>query len=502
MKKKAILAIGAALLLAASACLAGCGARAGKLYDAKEKEPVVAVQEITGMPAGYDLNSVSRWGTARFRKADTAIEGGMAEMLYNAETGKWTEVSGTTSLVSGDMRYISTANEAGQYDYTVYCGGEAFSSGTSAQRLTVRGGVLYTDKNVFYCTPDGTPVQAESLSAPVLTANCVRCGDVYYDMEDEMIYTFKKDGEFRAAEPVQKIVPDRNSEEVASWEVDGKLFLQYSAAVPDDSAKYTYYDDTARSKMKLVTRSYDLSSGKVKSYDDFGYVAEDLLSAEDDYVVLAVRRVTEDKLLSDYANLQTFGKDGKVYVDLQKLLPGAEGLVIHDGYVFLSAGDVTKVYKGSSLRGTVYAVSGMSYSGSGTFAKGSRQYSPEGELVRTLADGAEVLWTNGKGTTYYTLEADTGEVKLCSVDASGVTLERGTSPIEYADGKLLCMNAAAGYSLIDIFSDTAIFENIALTAPSVAIRSAENEDRGKGYSFVVGTTAAGTRTWLVTETAQ
>lgn len=492
MKKKAFVAVAAALLLGAAICFSGCGAKAGDLYDAKEKDPVVAVRELTDIPAGYELQFVNRWGTAALQ----STQNGETWLYYNMETGKSSVIEGTSYTVSGDMRYTSSGpNEAGLYEYKVYCGGELYSSGTSRQALAVTNGVLYTDSESFYCAPDGTPVTGENATDVPLTANYLRSGDTYYSMAGDMIYSFKESGKFCGAASVWKVIPDWDGSSRTFWAVDGKLFVQYSAAVPDDSQKYTYYDGTE--KMKLVTRSYDLGSCKVESHGDFGFVVENVLQTEDDYVLVSGSRVTEDKLLTRQDDmLQTFGKDGKVYVDLQSLMPGVEGVAFEDGYAFLAAGDLVQIYKGSSLRGTIRTSSGMVYTGNGTVSFGNQQYTLTGELQRTLATDATVVWTNGNGTTYYTQVSEAGEVKLWSVDEGGVLQEKGSDPREIDAGLWLVKNAEGIYSLIDVRTDTAVFENVALTAPSVAVFSAENEEREKTYTVIQGED----KYWLVTET--
>ena len=110
MKKKMFFTVAAALLLGAAVCFSGCGAKAGKLYDAKEKDPVVAVRELLDIPAGYELQFVNRWGTATLQAAD----GSDTWAYYNVETGKSVIIEGTTYPVSGDMRYKSSGpNDAG-----------------------------------------------------------------------------------------------------------------------------------------------------------------------------------------------------------------------------------------------------------------------------------------------------------------------------------------------------------------------------------------------------
>lgn len=492
MKKKMFFTVAAALLLGAAVCFSGCGAKAGKLYDAKEKDPVVAVRELIDIPAGYELQFVNRWGTATLQAAD----GSDTWAYYNVETGKSVIIEGTTYPVSGDMRYKSSGpNDAGLYEYNVYCGGELYSSGTSMQAPAVSNGVLYTDREIYYSTPEGIPVKGVGTVDAVLTASYFHSGDTYYSMTGDMIYSFKESGKFCGATSIWKIIPDWDGSMRAYWAVGGKLFVQYSAAVPDDSQKYTYYNGTE--KMKLVTRSYDLGSCKVESHDDFGFVVDNVWKTEDDYVLVSGSRVTEDKLLTRQDDiLQTFGTDGKVYVDLQSLMPGVEGVAFEDGYAFLAAGDRVQIYKGSSLRGTIWSFSGMTYTGSGTVSYGNRQYTPDGEFLRAFGEGEKVVWTNGKGTTYYTKDAGAGEIRLCSEDKGGVVQERGSDPREVDDGLWLVKNASGTYSLIDIRSDTVVFENVALAPPAVTLFSMENEEKEKTYTVIQGEN----RYWLLTET--
>ena len=507
MKKKMVFAVAAALLLTASVCFSGCGARAGKLYDAKE-EFSVTVQELPGIPTGYSIQFINEWGTANFAPQD----GTSGILYYNVCTGKSVMIEETAYAVSGDMLYTcEPMNENGLYNYKVFCGAQYFSSGFSSTKPYTRNGALYTDSFVYYCKPDGTPVEENGALGFVLTAKYTRSGDYYVCYDSGAVYVFDKDGKFLRADDMAKLIPDWNGADVVRWAADGKLFLQYSLTLPDDSEEYTFYSGEKSSndygkdkKVKLVTLSYDCGSGKIKTHDDFGFLVRNVYCAEDKYAVLTGSRVTEEKTLSAYMyEVQAYGKDGKVYVDLQELMPGAEIFKVEDGYVFLGTSSKMQIYKGSSLLGEVGGIGEVVYTGSGTVSYGNKQYAPDGTTLRTLSTDAIVLWTGKTGTTYFTKKIGTGLSKLYSMGEDGIERERGANAYEPYDGLWMVQNASSGYDMINVHRDLIIFENIPLLRMAVNVVSSElmnDKDTTVTYTVIEGAVSEGNRYWLMTET--
>ncbi len=113
------------------------------------------------------------------------------------------------------------------------------------------------------------------------------------------------------------------------WNVGNTAFIQFSQYLPDDAKKYDYITSGMTQmgpvtvKANYFTYSYDLEKQKSKEID-FDYLVNYVeASYNDETCVLNCSEIIDQRVMAaDF--VQSFNKKGKVVVDLQKLVPGAE----------------------------------------------------------------------------------------------------------------------------------------------------------------------------------
>ena len=113
--------------------------------------------------------------------------------------------------------------------------------------------------------------------------------------------------------------------------------------MPDDSEEYDYYD--SKGKHDLLTYRLDLSCGKAARVDMDYVVGKVLTAINDDCVALQVSAIENNRIMeNDVA--QIFGTDGKVAVDLQSMVPGAEQVTVQGKYLIIDDGQNSFLYEG------------------------------------------------------------------------------------------------------------------------------------------------------------
>ena len=166
-----------------------------------------------------------------------------------------------------------------------------------------------------------------------------RVGDYYIKGAD----VFNKDGKYLYTITESILNLPSGAVNLESWSVGNFLFGQGSIRVPDDSEEYDYYD--SKGKHDLLTYRLDLSCGKAARVDMDYVVGKVLTAINDDCVALQVSAIENNRIMeNDVA--QIFGTDGKVAVDLQSMVPGAEQVTVQGKYLIIDDGQNSFLYEG------------------------------------------------------------------------------------------------------------------------------------------------------------
>lgn len=168
-------------------------------------------------------------------------------------------------------------------------------------------------------------------------------GDYY--VTDDM-YVFDKNGKYLYTLDIEASlnVPE-GANKSGSWTVGNFAFLQYSIRLPDDSKEYDVYDPSGNAKYDLVTYRLDLKNGKITEVD-MDYIVEDSSATINDGCVALEVREIEDGYVLPNTLVQTFGTNGKVAVDLQKLVPGAKSISVQGKYLIIRDSKNAYLYEG------------------------------------------------------------------------------------------------------------------------------------------------------------
>lgn len=139
-------------------------------------------------------------------------------------------------------------------------------------------------------------------------------------------------------------------DELYTWYVDGRYFVQYAERMPSDAKEYDFvaeqesYFGYQTVKYDLITKSYDLKDDKVRDVE-LNFLVDDVeIYSYEKSVVLAGQEIKDQKI-NGATIVQSFDKNGDVYVDLQAIAPGAYDVDYDSVNLYLYHGyeDVTVV---------------------------------------------------------------------------------------------------------------------------------------------------------------
>lgn len=142
----------------------------------------------------------------------------------------------------------------------------------------------------------------------------------------------------------------------ATWSVGNRLFFQYNYELPQSAKKYDFvsYDPNGGNvqKYKLVTAYYNVKKDKIKEIDFDYYVNSEVdVLLNDELTLLSVREIKDEQIMTS-ALVQSFDDSGKVAVDIQKLVPGANDVTpLTDDAVLIEDDTTSYVYQGKKLVG-------------------------------------------------------------------------------------------------------------------------------------------------------
>lgn len=415
---------------AAAACLALAGAfMLGAAGCHSEPAPASGLEEslrigrfISSEPVseleGYTVSSVDGSGIARiYRNNDTATEYGLYDLtngeMVVSKKSEFERVSG----YSGFYYTLETETQGTspeltyKYTYTFYDGAvKAETVVQDSSRFIVSDGIgTFADGKVIYKDVAGEVYYGERGVRPVATsANAFKMGNYYVVRADDSVYgVFDRNGRFLRTTDKTLACDVPEGTPVQQWQVGSRLFEQYRVSLPDDAANYDYY--SGNTKYDLQTYYFDVLTGEGGEADLGVLVTSQDVSADPGrYAALTVRGILKNKTLSSETYLQTFGADGKVYVDLQSLLPGADAMSSpEEGYLVLANNSQAKIYRNGRLYAELSAFTGAEWAGGGYFADaaGKTIYDANMKEVFTLPEDARPQGVYG-GNVYYITEEE------------------------------------------------------------------------------------------------
>lgn len=381
MKKKLSIVTSAALLLSLGFTMAGCGKSVAKISPEIEGEYSASLTQnvIQANSANYSYD---------FGSSDGAGHVIVTEETYNAVTmttvttykvydlvnKQWTNISSTTPLSVLDEGVFYTANVSidpvtslatPDGTYTLFSTAGYFTP--SAVKGSFNESVFYADDGSrWYVNVDGELVQEMDPFAMILVNdNTYKVGKYYINYTSDGYNIFDKKGKFQDAlnwEYTFDVTEGMSGVEM--WSAGYNLFMQFKTELPQYEDDYDLIMEDSlgvETKYDLSTYYYSLKNGKVKEVKNFDYYVENSFSyyeGEDvqDYAILKVREIKNERL-SKTALVQSFDDKGKVYVDIQDIVPGATDIDFSDfGYTMLrDYAGFTYIYDGKECVLTIPA---------------------------------------------------------------------------------------------------------------------------------------------------
>ena len=211
--------------------------------------------------------------------------------------------------------------------------------------------VFYADNGArYYVNINGDLVKEENVFAQILTYSDARyagkTGDYYVEEDGMNYYVYDANGQFvRSVDGAYELCLPNDADNLMKWTVGNYYFVQYTLELPDTAKDYTYISENC--KYDVVTQRYDLKKNKVKEID-FEYIVTDYVYCGEENAVLYVQTIADERV-SEVELVQAFDKKGKVSVDIQKLVPGANEVDVEGDTMFLYSGGMTYVVQNNEV---------------------------------------------------------------------------------------------------------------------------------------------------------
>ena len=324
MKKK--LAVATTAVLAMTMCLSmtACKDKAsvGALLPKVKGSYSVSVTPVSGFNNDITYDQISSKDSNNVIILTKSSETTTYYSLYN--------VQNNTTLIDNVAEEISRINNTlyATYNdvsknYTLYD-----SSSTSALYTNIEG-AIDEEKGIFVCndgtriysTPNGKVKEERNPFEKILSSDAEEVGDYYLDgdIEEGTFDVYNEKGDLKHSVNLKiELNISANAELDTYWAIGNKLFFQTTRALPEAEEDYDYY--VADTKWDLDTYSYDLKKGSGRELKNFDYHVNYAYAMNDNTAVAYVQKIADGSLSQSY--MQSFNANGKVAVDLQKLVPG------------------------------------------------------------------------------------------------------------------------------------------------------------------------------------
>ncbi len=358
MKKKLSIVTSAALLLSLGFTMAGCGANAAKLAPKYKGDYSATLTNINSLYAGIDYSFGASDETglvivSTFNEAAAAT----TYQVYDVTTDSFVAGISSTSPLSFlgngllySQNVVVDADPANPVEptYNLFTRAGSYRSFVTG---TAANNVFTTDSGErIYVGVDGeVAAEADITKEICIAAHVTEVGKYFVEEGDGVFKVYDKKGKHKRTFIAEYELGMLKGETMhAMWGAGTKMFIQSSFKLADSAEDYDYY--TPEGKFDLITRSYDIANGKVKNYKNFDFIVTDVETGlTDDYAFVEVQEV-KDGYVSEASYWTTFGADGDIYVDLQKLAVGAEIPNISDDGKYVEIKDAagyTRIFKGS-----------------------------------------------------------------------------------------------------------------------------------------------------------
>lgn len=368
MKKK--LAVATTAVLAMTMCLsmtackdkASVGALLPKVAG-KYSTTVTTITEGFSSTTDYEASYADSNGVVILKKSakNTSID-------TNAVTTYYTlyNVAKNTTVIQDQAEPISRINDTLYYTenlventYTLYDS----ASGVYASGVE---GMVDEEKDIFvrkngariYVAPNGTVKEETNPFEKIVSSDADEVGDYYLDgnLQSGILDVYNEKGDLKhSVNLMVELNVSANAKLSATWAIGNKLFFQTTRVLPEAEEEYDYY--VADTKIDLDTYSYDLKKGSGKELKNFEYLIDtsdewNISYPNDNTVIAKVQKITDGSLSQSY--VQSFNANGKVAVDLQKLVPGAiDCEVVEDKIALIDTAGYGYIYKGSKRVATI-----------------------------------------------------------------------------------------------------------------------------------------------------
>ena len=408
-RKAAILALVLVVVLTLAVALTACNGvkNTAKLTEGLEATVTRTVvnDNLSGIIAS-DITSASinNYGVVTWSDYDTYA----GYTYYYLPQGSSSPITNSTSFYSVGGGIYRTGNSTDGYSY-YDANGYLRDSDTSATynsdgQLTFSDGTVY---NVVdgVAIADGDPFSVsyeEAGTADIVTSN-------YRIVDLSLIYD--KSGNFvRSVNAYSLFEMPVTVADATYWTIEDYVYVQYTYSLPDDAKKYDCYV-ASEGKLGIVTMRYDIKKDKVKEFKNFDYVVTgasstltDLATGDEmrptEYAVLSVSEINKDKQVS-MPVVQTFKKNLGIYVNLQKLMPGATGISLYGGNVVLESyytGEIAVFDGKDEIASFIPAATPVN--GGQAYRYGDSYYNFTGGHIYTLGSDEYVLKTSANGVLW------------------------------------------------------------------------------------------------------
>ena len=402
-RKAAILALVLVVVLTLAVALTACNGvkNTAKLTEGLEAAVTRTVvnDRLSAIRGDITSASINNYGVVTWSDNDT---------YYYLPLGSSSPITSSarfdSSVGGGIYRTGNSTDGYSYYDANGYLRDDEASLSVSGGQLTFSDGTVY---NVVdgVAIADNDPFSVsyeEAGTADIVTPN-------YRIVDLSLIYD--KSGSFVRSVNIYSLfeIPVTVAD-VTHWTIEDYVYVQYTYSLPDDAKKYDCYV-ASEGKLGIVTMRYDIKKDKVKEFKNFDYVVSgasstltDLATGDRmrpaDYAVLLVSEINKDKQVSTPV-IQTFKKNLGIYVNLQKLMPGATGISLYGGNVILESyytGE-TAVFDGKDEIAS-FIPAATPVNGGQAYSYGKNFYNFAGGHIYTLGSNEYVLNTSANGVLW------------------------------------------------------------------------------------------------------
>lgn len=409
-RKAAILALVLVVVLTLAVALTACNGvkNTAKLTEGLEATVTRTVvnDRLSAIRGDITSASINGYGVVMWQDYDISDY-----PYYYLPLGSSSPITSRTSFSSvstyvGGIYY--TGNSTDGYSY--YDANGYLRDSDTPATYNSDGQLTFTDGTVYnvvdgVAIADGDPFSVsyeEAGTADIVTSN-------YRIVDLSLIYD-KSGNLVRSVNAYSLFEMPVTVADATYWTIEDYVYVQYTYSLPDDAKKYDCYV-ASEGKLGIVTMRYDIKKDKVKEFKNFDYVVTnasstltDLATGDEmrptDYAVLTVSEINKEKQVSTPV-IQTFKKNLGIYVNLQKLMPGATGISLYGDNVILESyytGETT-VFDGKDEVAS-FIPAATPVNGGQAYSYGKNFYNFAGGHIYTLGSNEYVLKTSANGVLW------------------------------------------------------------------------------------------------------